>query len=136
MKKRFLNIGITIICSFLFKSCLFGVGLVEQEIIGDYWLLANGKLHEMSISYDSRIIVEETVFAVGHNKEFIIAKRHPKISATYLNKEITYYHIIKVSKSQKIKKSTDMTYEQYLQKRKELNVPKDLEFDMVFEDLK
>jgi len=138
MKSALNKIGIIFFCSFFLKGCLFGAGLVEQEITGDFWLFANGHLDEMSIvhfpgNHKSNLIVGETVFEVGHNKDFIIAKRHPKDSINRVNKKSTFYHLIKISEGGK---SKDLTYEQYMNKRKELNVPKDLQFDTVFQELK
>ncbi|WP_431472169.1 hypothetical protein I5168_00910 [Nonlabens sp. SCSIO 43208] len=138
MKSGLKKIGIVVFCCFFLKGCLFGAGLVEQEITGDYWLLANGYLDEMSIwhfpgNHKSNLIVGETVFEVGHNKDFIIAKRHPKDSTNGVNKKVTFYHLIKISETGE---SNDLTYEQYLNKRKELNVPEELDFDTVFQELK
>ena len=89
MKKT--NSMIFIMLIFLFQSCLFGAGLVEREITDDYWLFANNEMHEMSIWHHSEnrsggeLIVEETVFAIGYNDNFIIAKSHPKNSTNQLN---------------------------------------------------
>ena len=72
-----------IIILLILQSCYFGAGLVEKEITDDYFLFANNSLDEMSIwfhaeKYSNRLIVPETVFALGENGDFIIAKSHPK----------------------------------------------------------
>ncbi len=124
----------------ILKSCYFGAGLVEKEITDDYFLFANNTLDEMSIwyhaeKYSNRLIVPETVFAVGENGDFIIAKSHPRTTENGINKSVTYYHIIEVDK-----KSTDespkLTFEEFKSKRKRLNIPNDLDFEIVYEELK
>ncbi len=121
------------------ESCYFGVGLVEREITDDYFLFANNTLDEMSIWYhaeknSNRLIVPETVFAVGENGDFIIAKSHPKTTDNGINKSVTYYHIIEVDKKS-FEQSPNLTLEQYKNERKKLNIPNDLNFDIVYEEL-
>tara|TARA_Y100000034_G_scaffold135013_1_gene205314 strand:+ start:1066 stop:1416 length:351 start_codon:yes stop_codon:yes gene_type:complete len=115
------------------------VGLVEREITDDYFLFANNTLDEMSIWYhaeknSNRLIVPETVFAVGENGDFIIAKSHPKTTDNGINKSVTYYHIIEVDKKS-FEQSPNLTLEQYKNERKKLNIPNDLNFDIVYEEL-
>lgn len=80
--------------------------------------------------YSNRQIVPETVFAVGHNRDFIIAKSHPNN-----NKNVTYYHIIEIAKKS-TNQSPNLTLEQFENRKKQLNVPKELNFDIVFDELK
>lgn len=122
----------------LLQSCLFGAGMVEQEITDKYWLTANNTLDEMSIWYfygehSSKLIVEETVFEVGHNDDYIIAKSHPKDSINGLDKNVTYYHLIDIARANK---SIPLTLEQFELKRNELQVSDKLEFTKVFDELK
>ena len=133
--KKILGISFLLIL----QSCYFGVGLVEKEITDDYWLLANNTLDEMSIwfnaeKYSNRLIVPETVFALGENGDFIIAKSHPKNLESGIDKSVTYYHIIEVDKKSP-EQSPNLTLEQFENKRKELNIPNDLDFDIVYEEL-
>lgn len=122
------------------QSCYFGAGLVEQEITDDYFLFANNSLEEMSIwyhaeKYSNRLIIPETVFALGENGDFIIAKSHPRNIENGINKSVTYYHIIEVDKKS-IEESPNLTLEQYENKRKMLNIPKNLDFEIVYDELK
>lgn len=131
-------LGITFLL--ILQSCYFGAGLVEKEITGDYFLFANNELNEMSIwfhaeKYSNRLIVPETVFALGENGDFIIAKSHPKNLENGINKNVTYYHIIEVDKKN-TEQSPYLTLEQFENKRKELNIPNNLDFDIVYEELK
>ncbi|WP_425077918.1 hypothetical protein [Psychroserpens sp. S379A] len=124
----------------ILQSCYFGIGIVEKEITDDYYLLANNSLDEMSIwfqaeKYSNRLIVPETVFAVGENGDFIIAKSHPKNLEGGINKGVTYYHIIVVDKKS-TEQSPNLTLEQFERKRKQLNIPNSLDFDIVYEELK
>tara|TARA_R110001583_G_scaffold129547_1_gene281334 strand:- start:6440 stop:6871 length:432 start_codon:yes stop_codon:yes gene_type:complete len=130
-------LGIAILL--ILQSCYFGAGLVEKDIVGDYSLFANNTLDELCIIYHSdkysnRLIVPETVFAVGHNRDFIIAKSHPKNSENGITKNVTYYHIIEIDKKS-TEQSPNLTLEQFLQKRKRLNIPNGLDFDIVYKEL-
>jgi hypothetical protein len=129
-----------IIILLILQSCYFGAGLVEKKITDDYFLFANISLDEMSIwfhaeKYSNRLIVPETVFALGENGEFIIAKSHPKNLESGINKSVTYYHIIEVDKKS-TEQSPNLTLEQFENKRKELNIPKSLDFEIVYDELK
>ena len=133
--KKILGIAFLLIL----QSCYFGAGLVEKEITDDYFLFANNELNEMSIwfhaeKYSNRLIVPETVFALGENGDFIIAKSHPKNLESGIDKTVTYYHIIEVDKKSP-EQSPNLTLEQFENKRKELNIPNDLDFDIVYEEL-
>tara|TARA_R110002033_G_scaffold170843_1_gene214465 strand:- start:119 stop:535 length:417 start_codon:yes stop_codon:yes gene_type:complete len=134
--KKILGIAFLLIL----QSCYFGAGLVEKEITDDYFLFANNTLDEMSIwfhaeKYSNRLIVPETVFALGENGDFIIAKSHPKNIDSGIDKSVTYYHIIEVRKKS-TQQSPNLTLEQFEIKRKKLNIPNDLDFDIVYEELK
>lgn len=124
----------------ILQSCYFGGGLVEKEITNGYWLFANNELDEMSIWFSpekdsNQLIVPQTVFALGENGDFIIAKSHPKNVKRGIDKSITYYYIIKVGEKS-TEQSLNLTLEQFESKRKELNVPNSLDFDIVYEELK
>jgi len=134
--KKILGIAFLLIL----QSCYFGAGLVEKEITDDYFLFANNSLEEMSIwfhaeKYSNRLIVPETVFALGENGDFIIAKSHPRNIEAGINKNVTYYHIIEIDKKN-TEQSSNLTLEQYENKRKMLNIPKSLDFEIVYDELK
>ena len=137
MRKTNKLIGIFLLL--ILESCYFGAELVEREITDDYFLFANNTLDEMSIwyhaeKYSNRLIVPETVFAIGENGDFIIAKSHPKTQESGINKNVTYYHIIEVNKKS-TEQSPNLTLEQFENTRKRLNIPVDLNFDIVYEEL-
>ena len=119
----------------------------------------------------SSLIVEETVFAVGFNDDFIIAKSHPKNSNDSIIKNITEYHLININKTEQKrkefsskseefhivfkdkngidslrkkqeyftkfypKKSIPLTLDQFEYNKKRLNVPEELNFTIIFEEL-
>ena len=122
------------------QSCLFGVGLVEEKISDNIYLTAINKYDELSVwhSLDNtsirNLLIPETVFAIGYDNEFIIAKTHPKNSNNGINRELIFYHIIEIDKTRKFgpKQSVSMLKEQFEYKRKELQVPDNLDFKIVF----
>ncbi|OSY87064.1 hypothetical protein WH52_13465 [Tenacibaculum holothuriorum] len=123
----------------ILQSCYFGVGLVEKEITNNYFLFANNKLDEMSIWFHSeehsyQLIIPETVFAVGENGDYIIAKSHPKNKKNGIDKSITYYHIIEVRKK-KANQYSNLNLEQFNKKREELNIPNSLSFKLTYKEL-
>jgi len=137
MKKLKKILGITFLL--ILQSCYFGAGLVEQNLPDDFFLFANSSLDEMSIwfhaeEYSNQLIVPETVFAVGYNNDFIIAKSHPKDLENGINKRVTNYHIIIVNKKSP-EQSTSLTLEQFEYEKKRLNIPDKLDFHIVYEAL-
>jgi hypothetical protein len=122
-----------------FILCLFScsLGFAEnQHLFGNYYLTATDVEEQMSLSYqvsDSGYagIIEETVFAVGYNKEYIIAKQHPA------NKEITNYYILPI-KNGDLPKNEDLigplTQKEFEQKKEELKI-KNLDFTIVYKNL-
>lgn len=99
-------------------------------------MFANSSMDEMSIWYypignKSSLIVGETVFAVGYNDDFIIAKSHPKG-----NRDMTAYHIISiVSCKVDPKESVGLTLNQFESRRTQLSVPKGLDFTIIYDEL-
>lgn len=124
---------------FLFSSCYFGAGLVEVDLPGNYSLFGNNSYEEIVILYNSsehnnQIIVKETVFAVGYNKEYIIAKSYPVNSNVLEEDKRVLYHILLVDEvSPQVSKG--LTFEEYKSKRKELEIPNDINFSIVFHEV-
>ncbi|WP_324023652.1 hypothetical protein QSV08_12405 [Maribacter sp. BPC-D8] len=125
---------------FTLQSCLFGVGLVEEKISDNIFLTAINEYDELSIwhSLDNtsirNLLVPETVFAIGNDNEFIIVKTHPKNSNNEMNRELIFYHIIEIDKIREFgpSQSVSMVREQFEIKRKELQIPDKLDFEIVF----
>jgi len=75
----------------------------EKRLTDKFYLIAGDSIDEMSIGYQSSgtgytVLIGQTVFAVGYNDGFIIAKRHPREFPGKINKDSTFYHIIEVRK--------------------------------------
>lgn len=119
------------------------MGLIEDKITNNIYLTAINSYDELSIwcSIDESsvryLLVPETVFAVGYNDDFIIAKSHPKNSGEEINKNLTYYHIIEIDKlsQQNPEQSISLLKEQFEYKRKEFNIPADLDFTIMYSEL-
>lgn len=129
MKTDF-KIIITLVLISIIFSC---EGINKNQIIGRYYLVAVDTDDNMSIGYqvdeegNTVDIVKETVFSIGNNNSYIIAKQNP-----YRNKSIVNYFIIPI-----YKKFTyfpekgvigPLSLNQFEVKRKELNIS-NLTFD-------
>ena len=119
---------------------------IEEKIIDNYYLIATDTGEDCKLDYrepadeDSYgTIIGATVFAVGHNDEYIIAKQHPRTFPKPPDKTITNYFILRVKKSMDWRSKDGqfgpLTLEQFNGKRNELGIPKDLGFTKVFKDL-
>src|ERR1700749_1445227 len=79
-------------------SCSVGMD-IKRNIVGNYYLTAPDDDEQLGLTYQNPGdqnggydgIIEQTVFAVGYNKQYIIAKKHPP------NKDITNYFILPYS---------------------------------------
>ena len=123
-------------------SCWYQ-GLAYKEQIQDYYyLIATDDEKYMSIAYNDYggsaylNIIPSTVFAVGYNENFIIAKRHPSQFSEPINKNITNYYIIPIKNNPNNNAIGPLSLEQFYEKRKELNVPDSVKFTKEFEKLK
>jgi hypothetical protein len=63
-------------------------------------------------------VVKETVFAIGYNDSFIIAKQHPRKLLEKINSDSTFYYIVEVGRAIRerkdfISKIDTFTYRQH-----------------------
>jgi hypothetical protein len=106
MKKKCIakKIRIFLILSFLLLSlnaCLGGFGFIFKEhLFGNYYLVATDVIECCALSYHTEtdgdnygIIIDQTVFAVGYNEKYLIAKRYYQENpdGTLDKSEIAYY---------------------------------------------
>jgi hypothetical protein len=139
------NIAILIII-FMLTSCGF---VIKERIIYNYYLTATDIPEQLSLTYnDSRTpnsythIIQNTVFAVGHNDNYIIAKQHPCIDTgggIIENKSITNYYILQITslgngQTTSHMSGGPMTLEEFEKMRKQLNIT-NIEFTKVYHDL-
>ena len=118
-------------------SCSLGMD-IERNIVGNYYLTAPDDDEQLGLTYrypgDENGyggIIEQTVFAVGFNKQFIIAKQHPP------NKEITNYFILPYNLNKEPKNEDligPLTLKEFEQKKKELKI-ENLDFTIVYKNL-
>ena len=123
---RRLFTAITIVSAMLVSSCGF---VHDEHITGSYRLIAVDTDEQMSISYDlgdgSAVgRINETVFAIGHDKRFIVAKQHPNG-----DKSITNYFYLDMTKDSKYAEPSDsvtgpLTKTEFEVEAKRLNLPK------------
>jgi hypothetical protein len=94
MKSAILALGIG-------ASLLMGCGmgsLHDEKLVGPYHLAAINTLEDMQVCYalsngDTVGRIEGTVYAVGWNDSFIVAKQHP-----HNNRSITRYYVLDISR--------------------------------------
>lgn len=128
-------------CSILLTSCI-GCAVYEKELTEGYKLSANDDISGMSIFvYDGQYqvgVVNATVFSVGFNEDFIIAKQHP-FNNNLIDKSITNYYIVPVKA--KVNASLDenrigpLSRKEFLIQRKELGIPEKLDFTITIDKL-
>ena len=124
----------------LFSSCYYKKPLAPGYELTEF----DYDKEDMSIIYyyDNKIrvgVVNPTVFAVGYNEDFIIAKQHPRKFPNPPDKSITNYFIIPIK--DKVRQSPDdnkigpLTKSEFKEKRKELGIPDEVMFSIVIKDL-
>ncbi len=66
------------------SACIGGFGFVyEEHLFGNYYLIAVDVIEQCSLSYHTKddgdnygTVIDETVFAVGYNDKYLIAKQY------------------------------------------------------------
>jgi len=135
MKRNFLFLIL-----FSLSACINGVSGIRENFLGNYYLVAPDDDEQTALSYHEpsdglvyAYIIEETVFAIGYNKAYIIAKQHP-----FGERRITNYFILPVKKGFDWKTNNGMmgplTLNQFEQKQTELHI-KSIKFTIVYSDL-
>ncbi|TAJ14735.1 DUF3997 domain-containing protein [Marinilabiliaceae bacterium JC017] len=141
IKKNNLYVSILFV-SVMLTSCI-GRIVYEEKLTLGYELSANDDMSGMCIYVNDGQyqigVIHATVFSVGYNQDFIIAKQHPFVGSV-INKSITNYYIIsikdKINASPDENKIGPLTQEMFLIKRKELEIPDNLDFSITIDKLK
>ncbi len=135
----FLVPGAGLACLGLSSGC-GGIGLAYQKhLSGKYSLIATDILEQMCISEPSgpngwNGVIPQTVFAVGWDDRFIVAKQHPNKDHLYgLDKTITNYYILRVSDGHRTGPLDEASFKA---ERSNQGVPESLAFTLVFDHLK
>jgi hypothetical protein len=122
-------------------------GMYKEHLIGNYYLTKMDYADEdLDLSYNlgngSYIgVVPPTLFAVGYDDDYIIAKRHPcnGHGLSSINKEVTHYYIVplkyEVHHSPDENRIGPLSEKDFLAKRKELKIPDSLTFTKIFKKL-
>ncbi|XHR97705.1 hypothetical protein ACFJIV_14215 [Mucilaginibacter sp. UC70_90] len=119
------------------------------KLIGNYSVVAIDEDEQSDICYFDHNdknngcipVITSTVFAVGYNKDFIIAQQHPRTFPNPPDKTVTNYYILPVDYKNKhwgdkFGLIGPLTSAQFKTKRMELSVPDSLKFTIIKSDLK
>src|SRR5687768_5672411 len=119
-------------------GCILGGGVFSKErLVGRFAMWAVDGLSDNSVVEESedrraaRVLIPPTVFAVGFNDQFIIAKRHPK-SGHQIDRSITEFYVVAVFNGQL---HGPVDQEGFAALRVKLGVPASLGFSRVIEKL-
>jgi hypothetical protein len=116
--------------------------VIKKNIIGNYYLTAPDDDLQLSLAYGKPNedfysgIIESTVFAVGYNKDYIIAKQHPRKFPNDLDRTITNYYILPITNNYKWNLIGPLTLIEFNSEKKRLKISKSLNFTIEFENLK
>jgi len=119
---------------------------IKEKIENNYYLIATDNIDDLSLCFyepnDKDIygdIVDATVFAVGFNEKYLIAKQHPRTFPNPPDKKVTNYYILPLKNEMNWKTKNGLigplTMEQFKEKRKKLNIPDSLSFTIIIKEL-
>jgi hypothetical protein len=115
-----------------------GIGLAyEHDLTGDYAVWAPDLVEQAAIvqkipgTSSATVIVDSMVVAYGWNDDFIIAKQHPNLDGfDQVDTGLTHWFIVQVATGDVY---GPLAEKEYLQYRKEFNIPDDLDFTRTIE---
>ena len=118
-------------------GCIGGAVFAKERLVGRFAMWAVDGLSDNSVVEESedgraaRVLIPPTVFAVGFDDRFIIAKRHPK-SGHHIDRSTTEFFVVAVSEGQ-VHGPVDQA--EFAALRARLGVPASLGFSRVIEQL-
>lgn len=118
-------------------GCIGGGVFSKERLVGRFAMWAVDGLSDNSVVEESedrraaRVLIPPTVFAVGFNDHFIIAKRHPK-SGHQIDRSTTEFFVVAVLEGQ-VHGPVDQG--EFAALRARLGVPASLGFSRVIEQL-
>ena len=125
----------------ILSGCQFGMH--KEKIIDKYFLTFVDSESDLSLSYDLGNgdfigVVNDAVFAVGYNSNFIIVKNHPLVEPDSINRTVTNYFIIQIDRNisqfkVEENKIGPLSKQEFDKKRKELKIPADLDFTVIID---
>jgi hypothetical protein len=108
-------------------------GCYLEHLTGHYDLFAPLDMESMAIWRESLGRVPASVFAVGWDDQFILAKQHPRAGyPAPAERNVTHWYIIRVTNDEVF---GPLTESEFAAKRAELGVPDSLAFARVFKEL-
>jgi hypothetical protein len=124
-----LDVNATVLISLIATVVLSGCGFVHDEhLTGPYRLIAVDTLDQMGVSYglpggNAVGRIPETVFSVGWNSRYLVAKQHPKD-----DRSITHFYYLDVSRDSTYADPSasvtgPLSESEFLRKRAELGLP-------------
>ncbi len=113
--------------------------VVKKNVIANYYLIASDVPEDMILSYyapnagdNYEEIIPSTLYAVGYNTKYIIAKQHPRTFPKPADTTIINYYIvpIKANSNTSMKETVigPLTVDKFNEKCKALNISKELTF--------
>ena len=117
-------------------GCIGGGVFSKERLVGRFAMWAVDALSDNSVVEESedgrasRVLIPPTVFAVGFNDQFIIAKRHPK--SDQIDRSTTEFYVVSVVDGQV---HGPVDHEKFSALRARLGVPASLDFSLVIEQL-
>jgi hypothetical protein len=118
-------------------GCVGGGVFFKERLVGRFAMWAVDGLSDNSVVEESedgraaRVLIPATVFAVGFNDQFVIAKRHPK-SDHQIDSSTTEFYVVSVLDGHV---HGPVDYENFSALRARLGVPASLDFSRVIEQL-
>ena len=113
---------------------------IERHVKGKYSLVAIDASYQLSLTFQDSpfdhtyaIIIPYTVFAVGYNEKYIIAKQHFENIKNIIN-----YYVVPIKSeytdTTKVRLIGPLSLEEFEQKKKELNL-ENVNFSIVYKNL-
>lgn len=116
----------------------------EKKVVDEYYLIATDAMEDMSLCYKfgsgSYVgVVDQSVFAVGFNSQFLIIKQHPFTFPDSINRNKTNYYIITIKNIKSKYKAKEsligpLNEKEFSKQREILSIPSDLVFTIIFEE--
>lgn len=128
MKPKRIIISLIIISLFCLWFCFYGRFVHDELLTGNYRLIAVDVSEQMSVCYSLNKggavgRINETVYSVGWDNRYIVAKQHPKNDRTKTN----FFYLEMAKDSMYAEPSTSvkgpLTAQEFTSKQSELKLP-------------
>ena len=132
----FLIPAVLIMATVLCGCAVFGF-VYQKRLIGRYELVAVDVLEQMDLCEtlpdgDAVGVIPPTIFSVGWDRHFIIAKQHPHDTDGHIDRSITNFYILRASDGKLL---GPLDRSAFSRDRLLLGVPGSLHFGLNFQEL-